>query len=342
MSIRSPFWNPKERCLRLVWRLLAGALLASLLLTIVLLALGLVIVQLVPQAPLPLEDAGAGLGLAGEASQLFWRLDPWAASGGLLVGLGLFVVVVWVVVRLLDRRSLADLGLRPTRAFWADLLFGLALGATLMTLIFLAEWRLGWLTVVSILGQPGHGAGLAGALVAPLTLFLAVGIYEELIARGYVLQNLAEGLAFLGSPGATWLAWAVSSALFGWAHALNPGATLESTLYLMAAGLMLGLGYVLTGQLALSIGLHISWNCFQGVVYGFPVSGLYLPARIITIRQQGDPLWTGGAFGPEAGVLGLLAMLLGGLLIFLWARHHHGATGADPSISRPPQPRGPQ
>ena len=88
----------------------------------------------------------------------------------------------------------------------------------------------------------------------------------------------------------------------------------------MAAGLFLGLGFILTGELAIPIGLHMSWNFFQGSVFGFPVSGLKLGDSLITIQQGGPDFITGGTFGPEAGLIGLAAIILGGLMIVLWLR----------------------
>ena len=94
---------------------------------------------------------------------------------------------------------------------------------------------------------------------------------------------------------------------------------------LMVAGLFLGLGLVLTGRLGLPIGLHISWNFFQGNVFGFPVSGNdYAAATFLAIRQGGPDLWTGGAFGPEAGLIGIGAILLGCGLTVLWVRFSYG------------------
>ena len=99
----------------------------------------------------------------------------------------------------------------------------------------------------------------------------------------------------------------------------------RSTLNIALAGIFLGLGLIWTNELAIPIGLHISWNLVQGNVFGFPVSGTTtVGATVIQIEQSG-PIWlTGGAFGPEAGVLGIAAMLLGMLLIWLYLRRQQG------------------
>ena len=90
---------------------------------------------------------------------------------------------------------------------------------------------------------------------------------------------------------------------------------------MLGYGLFFGLGYVLTGQIALPIGLHFTWNFVQGNIFGFPVSGRITHATSLFLTQESGPdLWTGGAFGPEAGLLGLLAALAGAGVIVLWAR----------------------
>ena len=164
------------------------------------------------------------------------------------------------------------------------------------------------------------------AILGPVTVFLVVGITEELLARGYQLRNLSEG--FNGAPfaprTAILVSWVISSSLFGLLHIFNPNATWLSILYLMLAGLFLGLGAVLTGRLGLPIGVHITWNLFQGSVYGFPVSGNLFPsARVLVIEQGGPPVWTGSAFGPEAGLIGIAAILLGCLCTLAWVQFRY-------------------
>ncbi len=115
------------------------------------------------------------------------------------------------------------------------------------------------------------------------------------------------------------LAVLLPTLVFAARHANNPHATTISTLNTVLGGGMFALGYVLTGELALPIGLHIAWNFLLGSVLGLPVSGIRAPALLAT-AQRGSDLWTGGAYGPEGGLLGTLAFLLGSVLILVWAR----------------------
>jgi CAAX protease family protein len=244
-----------------------------------------------------------------------------------VAGLAGAVLSVWLAVRFLDRRPFRDLGFRLNRGWWLDLAFGMALGAVLMTVIFLVESALGWISVAGAFETPGTGAPFALAILLPVVAFVCVGISEETAFRGYQLRNAAEGLNYpvFGPRGAVLLAWALSSILFGALHAGNPNATPLSTFNIVLAGLMLGFGYVLSGQLAIPIGLHITWNFFQNAVYGLPVSGFgTFWASFLSTQQSGPDLWTGGSFGPEGGLLGPAAMFLGVLLTALWVRLHTG------------------
>ncbi|MEZ4677751.1 MAG: CPBP family intramembrane glutamic endopeptidase [Caldilineaceae bacterium] len=244
-----------------------------------------------------------------------------------LLNLSLVVGVTWVMATQIDHRFMRSLGLQFTATWWYDLAFGLFLGALLMTLVFVAEWQLGWIFITDILHTDLADTPFVLAIWQPILLFIVVGINEELLSRGYQLRNLAEGFFTprWGPTVAVLLAWLFSSTLFGMLHIFNPNSTWVSTAVLMLAGCCFGLGYVLTGQLGLSIGFHIAWNFFQGTVYGFPVSGNMLSTTtVFHIQQQGPPLWTGGKFGPEAGLVGILALILGGLCTFLWVQWHYG------------------
>ena len=176
----------------------------------------------------------------------------------------------------------------------------------------------------------------------PIALALIVGVAEELMFRGYLLLNLAEGfnLRSISSRWALILSWLFTSAVFGVAHMINPNATVVSSIYITLFGIWLGLGYVLTGSLAIPIGIHIAWNLFQGYVYGFPVSGgRDFPTTFIVIEQGGPATWTGGAFGPESGLIGLCALVLGVILVITWIRLRYHSLSLFTAIAEPPSKR---
>lgn len=67
-------------------------------------------------------------------------------------------------------------------------------------------------------------------------MILLAGIYEELLSRGYHLQNLAEGLRDLGPKTGIPIATLLSSIVFGVLHLFNTNADLFSTLNIIVAG----------------------------------------------------------------------------------------------------------
>ncbi len=322
------FFNEREGRLRAFWRLLFQVVLYFVI-QVVLGVLTLAVLTALSGGSPALDGGGIGLGSSPAALVL----------GGLL-SLVPALASVWIAGRFFDRRPFPGFGLGLNRDWWLDLGFGLLLGVILMTGIFLVELAAGWIRITGTLTTPEGSPPFVLAILAPLFLFLCVGFGEELVSRGYQLKNMAEGLNHpgLGGPrGAILLAWVLSSSVFGVAHVLNPGATLVSTINIAFAGLLLGVGYVLTGRLAISIGLHITWNFFQGNVFGFPVSGLDgIGASFIEIEQGGPALFTGGAFGPEAGLMDIAATVVGSLLILLWVRVRSGKATLEPSIAEPP------
>lgn len=306
----NPFWNSAERRVRALWRILLQFAL--------LLAVGFILDLLIPGA----FD------------------QPLTSTIALLV---VITLATWVAARLIDRRKFRDLGLYLTPGWWMDFGFGLALGVLLMGCVFLIEYALGWAVVSGTFVALSPSQTFLPAFLSALLVFVCVGFYEELLSRGYHLTNMAEGLNLrrLGPRTAILLALLISSSIFGLGHATNPNASAISTINIILAGFLLGLPYVLTGRLAASIGLHITWNFAQGVLFGFPVSGSesIIAAQVIATDQVGPPLWTGGAFGPEAGLMGILAMLLGAALIVLYTRSRYGQAAVYTSLAIPPLSR---
>jgi len=140
---------------------------------------------------------------------------------------------------------------------------------------------------------------------------------EELLFRGILFRWIE---AFAGS----WAALVVTSALFGLAHIFNANATWTSSLAIMVeAGALLGGAYMLARNLWVPMGLHAAWNFTQGFIFDVPVSGNDMHG-LVQAKLSGPVLLSGGPFGLEASMIGVvLSIPLGAFLILLAARRGH-------------------
>lgn len=222
------------------------------------------------------------------------------------------ILSIYIARRFIDQRSFSSLGLQKLPSAYKDTLVGIAIAGAMMGFIYLLEYSLGWLS-------PAPSALVVEPLQKVLfelsnwaLIFIAVGFGEEIFSRGYQLQNLEDGLNTF---------WAVflSSGFFGLLHILNPGASWISTIGILLAGIFLAYGYLSTRQLWLPIGLHIGWNFFEGPIFGFSVSG-FDTYNLLRHNITGPELITGGAFGPEAGLVLLPGLALGFYLIYLYTK----------------------
>ncbi len=242
------------------------------------------------------------------------------SSGSLIVSqisnLVLITGSVYVARRWLDKKSFESLGLKLNRQTWIDILAGIGITFVQMGFIYIVMLGLGWLTFTGFAWQFDPVGTVVTGVLTFFVVFIFVGWNEELLSRGYHLQTIASGIN---------LFWGVviSSAVFGLLHLGNPNATWVSAAGIFFAGLYLAYAYIRTKQLWLSIGLHIGWNFFEGVVFGFPVSGLDIYA-LTRIKVTGPEMWTGGAFGPEAGLIVLPSLIVGGILIYLFTKNRNG------------------
>lgn len=233
-------------------------------------------------------------------------------GGNILVTGAGILLSIWFCVRFIDLKKLTDYGLRINKKWLKELFIGMVFGILAMVFIFLLEWSFGWVHIESF------GWSRAGNLpyILQLSIYLVsmlfVGFYEELMFRGYQLTNLFEGFKGprFSSGKAALAAVLISSAFFGLMHFENPNASWLSTVNIIGAGVMLALPFVVTGRLSMSIGIHFAWNFMQGGILGFAVSGIPFRFSLLQINQSGPIHWTGGFFGPEAGISGILGITL--------------------------------
>ncbi|MBO9829797.1 CPBP family intramembrane metalloprotease [Xanthomonas sp. A2111] len=226
-------------------------------------------------------------------------------------------VLYAVAVRLGERRWPAELAWRAAPSQLAvGLLLGAAMFAAVMALMAaLHVYAIRWTGPAPVWGALGKA--------------LQAGVVEELMLRAILLRLLWRAFG-------PWLAFALSAALFGLAHLGNPNASVFAALCIaVEAGIMLGAFYVLSGRLWVSIGVHAAWNFTQGYLFGAAVSGTDMgPAIARSTAQAGVPDWlSGGAFGPEASLPGLLVCTVVGA-IATWVAWRKGRFGA-PAGSAP-------
>jgi membrane protease YdiL (CAAX protease family) len=314
-GIEQLFWHRGEKRLRAPFRI-GVTLFAALL---VLVALGTTV---------------SVLGLLGGPS------GPVTAAIGEALLLVAFALLFLVIVRRVDRRRLRDIGLQPTREWLRDLGAGFALGGVMAAAVVLAALLSGLATVEGTLvtreGELFAGLSIGPGLAVGFVLFVLFATLEEVAFRGYLLVNVAEGArGIVDDRTAVLVGLAVTAVLFGLVHALNPGASVLSALNITLFGLLLGAAYVLTDRLAVPIGLHVAWNFALGSVFGTPVSGLTTGAALVAV-ELGEPAFlTGGGFGPEGGLLAVVALAAGAAGLAAWVRRSTGAIAVVERIAQP-------
>ena len=209
----------------------------------------------------------------------------------LLVGFGIWFYAKVVMVRWAERQP-TEL---TAHGFFVSSLGGLGIGFGLMALSAFILIILGFYRVDGF-----RPFGVSQILT--LGVLACASVFEELIMRGVALHALDR-----------WLGWVpaliLTSLLFGFMHALNPGATLFSCLAIaIEAGLMLGSIMVSRHNLWICIGFHIGWNLTEALL-GIPVSGQNIYGFMV-MKVQGPTLLTGGSFGIEASLIPVILGLL--------------------------------
>lgn len=152
-------------------------------------------------------------------------------------------------------------------------------------------------------------------LAANSLLFAGVAIAEELLFRGFIFQRLSAGL---GQWPAQWLL----AGYFLLTHWGNPGMAdsvrVLASANIFIASLIFGLAFLRTRSLAMPFGPHFMAGMIQGGVLGFGVSGTGQTGLLQPVFR-GAPDWlTGGPFGREASVPGLICVGVALSLLYKW------------------------
>jgi membrane protease YdiL (CAAX protease family) len=214
-----------------------------------------------------------------------------------LIGLVATLASYKLMTAIFDRRPLGSVGLAFHPRWWRELVRGLGVGAAMLSLVVALE-GMGGLAHFTFSPHPMLKVGATS-----FVMFAVAAAHEEAVFRGYPFQRLVESLTPVG-------AIAVTSMLFGLAHLGNPHRTWISTLNTALVGIPFAIAYLRTRSLWMPIGMHFIWNYLMDFLLGLPVSGLNMAPSILTAHVRGPAWLTGGAYGPEGGLLAMGAILV--------------------------------
>jgi membrane protease YdiL (CAAX protease family) len=207
-----------------------------------------------------------------------------------------FTILQTISRRPAPLRSVLGLPKRPTAA--SEWLLGAAIGWGIVVLAILPLALTGSLHA-SFWISP-HAFRL---IFVDLAAIAAGSLAQEIIFRGYPFRCLIEAI---GPIAATF----GMSLLFGLARSLQNGATHTGIFLAMLTGVVFSVAWLRTHGLWLGWGMRFAWTASLGVLFGLPVSGSVDYSAVVQTTAFGPTLFTGGAYGPEASVWMLFALLV--------------------------------
>ena len=216
----------------------------------------------------------------------------------------------------LDKNDFSEYGLSFKKRTFIHAIAGILIGAMAVLLML----SIGISTQILSIAKIESDLNLHPILLFALKMLL-VGILEETLFRGYLFTSIYNGIPSkkITKRQAFWIAFIVSSICFGLAHLNTNNTSVFSIIVLAINGMVWCIPFVMTKNLGLSIGLHMAWNFTQTQI-GFTMSGNVPVHALYRIENHGSDLLTGGAYGPEAGVLGLIGCIAMLLLSFAYIK----------------------
>jgi len=226
----------------------------------------------------------------------------------------IIVIVTTIICQAMMKKPFTELLGKFNLNLLKNILLGFVAGSLLM--IFPAVL----LTIFGFIRWQQGTGNLTTILNASL-ISLSVAIAEEFLFRGFVFQRLIKGTG-------VWTAQLLIAAYFLLTHMSNPGMTGEIKIFasinIFIASIMFGLAYLRTNSLIMPIAFHFMANWVQGTLLGFGVSGNE-QASIMKPIFHNAPVWlSGGNFGLEASVPGLLSVLIASFILYRWRQFQAG------------------
>jgi hypothetical protein len=233
-------------------------------------------------------------------------LESLARGNNLLITTAIVFVlgllITFIFRRWVDRKSFISLGLE-FEGYGVEAVAGGMLATFIVcasSLLLKATGHLKWMDIIFD----------SRALFLSFGSVVIISFYEELIFRGYILNNLMDSF-----PG--WLALVISSLLFMIFHwTAQSSIGFFSLVNVLIMGLILGLNYIYSRNLWFSFFFHIAWKFLEGPAFGY--SGDETFQTLLQPELSGDVNITGGANGLEGSVIMTAVAFLSLITLYLF------------------------
>lgn len=287
----------KEGHIRCGWKIILTYLLSFAIITVVNICLGIIIgVVYAVRGNNSLSELERFLG--GDIGLL---ISCTLNNSGYILG----SIFLW---KLLDKKKVEDMGITSIRKGKKELLIGLLMGAVSITIVCIALLIFGDAQLVNSISEPKISLSALIGLVS----FIFVGFGEEIFGRAYIMSILKQTKN-------KWAIILISSIIFAALHLFNNAIGILPLINLFLAGILFGYMFMKSNNIWMPIGFHITWNYFQGYIWGFQVSGNEVNG-IYQVKTMSNNIINGGAFGPEGGLVVTFILIISLLFVRLYYR----------------------
>ncbi|WP_271766210.1 CPBP family intramembrane glutamic endopeptidase [Aquimarina algiphila] len=235
------------------------------------------------------------------------------------------VLSLYIQIKFLDKSSFKKYGLKINKIWIKEFIIGIIISLTQLSIFFLIMYITGNLKIVDFFTTNSSSYSFdysfwQGFFSEMFGLIIGSTV-EEIFFRAFIFYIVYEALRTVKKDAGkrAVIILIVIAPLFGIAHVGNEGATVISTINLGLDAMMMCLPFLITGRLGMSIGMHFSWNLFQGVIFGFAISGNIAKVSIISVNMPNN-LLTGGVFGPEGSIIFILLDIVALIFILYWKK----------------------
>lgn len=208
-----------------------------------------------------------------------------------LMGDGVYIIACIIIWKVFEKTKISKMGMTSIKSGYKELIVGLVLGAVTISIAAIVIIAIGDVKLINPISEPQISMSLLYGLIS----FIFVGFGEEILSRGYIMSVLKQTRN-------KWIVLIMPALIFAALHLGNNGIDVLSFINLFLVGVLFAYMFMKSKNIWMPIGYHITWNYFQGYIWGFKVSGTNSNG-LYAIENITNNIINGGDFGPEGGVI---------------------------------------